>query len=402
MATSWKHRIRDLGVVRPLWGTFRRTQLLREYAERREHYARIAAERGLVYRENEIPALLKQRMARRGYTPRPKPKGEIRTLAFIPQENWHEALLPDLRELGPVELFDYRAHGFRINELHDTPRLDPNRRRALNELFFQKAKEVGPVDWAFIYGNGSEVERDTLRRITEELGFPLVTMCLDDKQSWAGGVVGGQHVGQVDIAPHFDLCWTSARVACEWYLAEGAIPVYMPEGFDASTFHPMDVPKDIDVSFIGARYGFRPAVVDFLREHGIEPTLFGAGWGTPPLPAGGQVGIFNRSAINLGMGGVGYSEELTNVKGRDFEVPGTGGGMYLTSFNPDLALHFEVGREIVCYRTRDEMLELIRYYLKRRDEAAAIAAAGHRRSMAEHRWLHRYERVLHLLGVLRS
>ena len=37
-----------------------------------------------------------------------------------------------------------------------------------------------------------------------------------------------------------------------------------------------------------------------------------------------QVRVINRSKINLGMGGIGYSERLTNVKTRDFEIPGTG------------------------------------------------------------------------------
>lgn len=101
-------------------------------------------------------------------------------------------------------------------------------------------------------------------------------------------------------------------------------------------------------------------------------------------------------------GGIGYSETLTNVKGRDFEIPGTGGGVYLTSFNPDLAQHFVVGREILCYRHRDELVELIDYYLAHPDEARSIADRGRARCLAEHRWLHRYQRVCEILGILLS
>ena len=88
--------------------------------------------------------------------------------------------------------------------------------------------------------------------------------------------------------------------------------------------------------------------------------------------------MINRTRINLGMGGVGYSESLTNLKARDFEIPGTGGGLYLTSYNPDLARHFAIGSEIACYRTREEMVELIRYYLAHSEEASAIAARAPR------------------------
>jgi spore maturation protein CgeB len=100
------------------------------------------------------------------------------------------------------------------------------------------------------------------------------------------------------------------------------------------------------------------------------------------------------------MGGIEYSETLTNVKGRDFEIPGTGGGMYLTTFNADLAQHFVAGQEIACYGTRDEMLELIRWYLRHPGEADAMAVRARERSLREHRWLHRYEKLLSILGVL--
>jgi spore maturation protein CgeB len=175
--------------------------------------------------------------------------------------------------------------------------------------------------------------------------------------------------------------------------------VYLPEGFDAHAFQPAAGPPDIDVSFVGAAYGFRSDVVDYLRRHGVDVATFGAGWPgsrwVPDLAA-----VFQRSRINLGMGGIEYSELLTNVKARDFEVPGTGGGLYLTSFNPDLALHFDVGLEIACYRTRDELLELTRHYLARPDECLAMARRARERCLREHRWLHRYEHVLAMLGVL--
>jgi len=70
--------------------------------------------------------------------------------------------------------------------------------------------------------------------------------------------MGDHRAGQIDIGPAFDISWTSARVACEWYMVEGARPIYMPEGCDIATYRPMEVPRDIPVSFIGGAYGFRP------------------------------------------------------------------------------------------------------------------------------------------------
>ena len=120
----------------------------------------------------------------------------------------------------------------------------------------------------------------------------------------------------------------------------------MPEGFDQSVYHPMPLERDIPVSFIGGAYGFRPSLVQFLKARGIPLSVFGAGWPTNTVSRGEQVSIINRSRINFGHGGIGYSEDLTNMKGRDFEIPGTGGGLYVTTFNPDLARHFVIGAEI--------------------------------------------------------
>jgi hypothetical protein len=398
-----KARLLDMPWLQRVWGAFRQRQLHCEYEARREYYQRVASERGLTYRETDVIAAIRARLAKRGYSPTLREVGGVHTYAFIPRVAWHSALYDDLSELGPVTEFDYGAYGYRYEEFQRCDRVAERRRSEMNDLALSalcEAHAKRPVDWVFVYANGLEVKTELLQTITHKLGIPLVNMCLDDKQSWAGPTLGGQRVGQVNIAAAFDLSWTSARVACEWYLAEGARPIYMPEGFDMATYRPMPVNQDIPVSFIGGAYGFRPSTVLYLKKRGIPLQTFGPGWGTQSIWGDEQVKVINRSVINLGMGGIGYSESLTNVKTRDFEIPGVGGGVYLTSFNPDLAQHFVIGQEMLCYRNRDEMLELIRYYLNRPEESRAIARRGRERCLREHRWLHRYQQVCRILGVL--
>jgi hypothetical protein len=381
------------------WRWWRNRQLHERYERRREYYYAAAAARGLIYDECLVSAGARERLSTRGYQPVPRQLGEIHTVAFVPTIGWHPALCPDLKVLGPVSQFDYVALGITAEQLYNG---DTAARKRLNDAFLEfvrHAHRTRPVDWIFVYASGMEMLASSLHRLREEVGVPMVNMCLDDKQSWEGPVFDGQRNGQIDIASQFDISWTSATVACEWYLVEGANPLYMPEGFDASSYHPLDLEQDIDVSFIGARYGFRSDIVKNLRRYGIDVLPVGPGWGQSAFGAE-QVRIINRSRINLGLGGIGYSERLTNVKTRDFEIPGTGGGVYITSFNPDLARHFNIGTEIICYRSREEMVELIRYFLRHRAEARTVALQGRRRCMAEHRWLHRYTAVCRHLGIL--
>lgn len=389
-------------IFQDTWGTYRRWQLHRDYASRREYYVNIARERGQVYSEDRMVITIRARLAQRGYSPVLRRMGEIHTFAFIPRIGWHPALIPDLRQLGPVTEFDYAAHGFRPEEFQRCDTRAAQRRREMNDMVLPALRQAHlrrPVDWVFVYASGLEVRTEMLQAIVEGLGIPVVNMCLDDKQSWTGPTLDGQRFGQVDIARFFDFSWTSARVACEWYLVEGARPIYMPEGFDSTTYRPLPLAQDIPVSFVAGAYGYRPSAVRYLGRHGISVQTFGRGWAQSGWVAD-VVEIFNRSCINLGMGGIGYSESLTNLKARDFEIPGTGGGVYVTSFNPDLAQHFVIGEEILCYRNREEMLELIRYYLARPDEAREIARRGRERCLHEHRWLHRYERACQILGIL--
>lgn len=384
---------------------YRSRQLIRAYRKRREAYHAACRTRGIVYSEAASVAAVRARIAERGYKPALREPGTVHTFAVIPRYGWHDHLYAELAGLGPVTEFDYRALGYEVyRDLGRRGAEGSRLRAAMNDRLleaFGEAHARRPVDWVFVYAQGLEVSRRTIEAIGTRWGVPTVNMCLDDKQSWAGRRMGDHRAGQVDIASAFDLSWTSARVACEWYLAEGARPFYLPEGCNPATYRPLPTPQDIGVSFVGAAYGFRKDTVAFLRRHGVDVVVFGDGWGTRSVWGDEAVEVFCRSKINLGLGGIGYCETLTNVKTRDFEVPCTGGGLYLTSFNPDLALHFRVGEEIGCYRNRDEMLELIRYYLARPDEAASIAGRARERCLAEHRWLQRYTTMCRALGVLR-
>jgi spore maturation protein CgeB len=358
---------------------------------------------GLAYREIDVTKEVRERIRGRGYSVKPREFGDIHTFAAIPIYYWHEHLMPDLRELGPVSHFDYIREGFSTSGLLSSGQDGAVNRRNLQERLLEsleRAHRQRPVDWAIFYAGAPEVTPSLMEIIATRFGIPTVNMSLDDKQAFEGPKIGECRAAVVDITRCFDLFVTSARVTCEWHLVEGGRPLYLPEGFNHACYRPLPVKQDIDVSFIGVAYGFRVDVVRYLQKHGINIKPFGSGWGTKEVWGDDQVAVINRSRINLGMGGIGYSETLTNVKTRDFEIPGTGGGVYLTTFNPDLATHFEVGREILCYHSRDEMLELIRSCLAHPEDAREIARRGRDRCLREHRWLHRYKRLLDVLGVL--
>ena len=375
--------------------------LLKRYRKRREYYHRICEEKKIVYDKKSSTQKIRNHLANRGYLPKKKTLGEIHTFAFIPRISWHFHLFDDLFELGPVTEFNYMEYGYDIKDLYTAK--SPHLLDEMNSLAFSKLVETHrrtPVDWIFVYANGSEVSPQFIQKIIDELGVPTVNMCFDDKQSWDWGKAGKHSKGQRDIGKTFDLTWTSSRLACEWYLAEGGRPLYLPPGTNLKLYRPLKTDKDIDVSFIGTNYGYRKSAVRFLAKSHINVSTYGIGWKNGRLSDEEIVKMICRSKVNLGMGGIGFSENITNVKGRDFDIPACGGSVYITSFSPDLVSHYHVGREIVCYRNRDEMVELIRYFIQHQDEAEQIARAGRERCLREHRWLHRYIEICQILGII--
>jgi spore maturation protein CgeB len=60
---------------------------------------------------------------------------------------------------------------------------------------------------------------------------------------------------------------------------------------------------------------------------------------------------------------------------------------------------FEPGREVVAYRTPEECVEVIQYYLDHDNEREAIASAGQQRTLREHT---HYHRMLELIDIVQK
>jgi spore maturation protein CgeB len=75
------------------------------------------------------------------------------------------------------------------------------------------------------------------------------------------------------------------------------------------------------------------------------------------------------------------------------------GGFYLTEYQEEIETFYDIDREIVCYRTKEELLDKIRFYLRHPTKRAQIREAGRRRCLSQHTWAKRFEKVLHETGV---
>jgi spore maturation protein CgeB len=158
-----------------------------------------------------------------------------------------------------------------------------------------------------------------------------------------------------------------------------------------------DRERDIDVVFVGAMFRNKlPLLAKVKRAFGKRFRLYGRGswkmhayWNARYRFPGWirEIGfdqfipLYHRARIGINVHNRG---DYTVGGYRMFELPANGvmqicdGGEYLQSF-------YDVGREVVGYRNADDLIDKIRYYLAHDEERLAIARAGFRRVMRDHR-----------------
>jgi hypothetical protein len=87
----------------------------------------------------------------------------------------------------------------------------------------------------------------------------------------------GFHRGVQDICRFFDPSWTSTGDTVKKYCAEGALPLYLPEGANPEIHRPWDLEKTFDISFMEQHYGNRLEIIRRLAEAGDRVKAFGYG-----------------------------------------------------------------------------------------------------------------------------
>ncbi|MEC4684760.1 MAG: glycosyltransferase [Nitrospirota bacterium] len=100
--------------------------------------------------------------------------------------------------------------------------------------------------------------------------------------------------------------------------------------------------------------------------------------------------FYNASKINFNATSL---QMLDAVNQRVFDVPACG-AFLLTDHQDSIEELFDVGKEIVVYRSRDEIPELVRFYLRNPKERENIARRGRERILKEHTYRHRLDTII--------
>ena len=363
---------------------------------------------------------------------------------------WYYNLHLPLVDLGHEVIpfrFDLEPFFHHVNPAIPAERryLEANRPRLEAELLRQIEAEHRrrPLDVFFSYFYAGFCLPETIQRIRDLGIFTLNWYC--------------NALHQFDLiaplAPAYDACLVPEQARLDDYRRIGARPIYCQEAANPNIYTPAWAEGESDpyrheVAFVGQRYGDRPEMLAYLARNGVPVRAWGVGWAgyaatvaqapgrlkgllSPSglaygfrrlgrlwadrrfaLPAGAAGGpltdeemieVFSRSKINLGFGSVGETARAGRsqfqVRLRDFEVP-MSGGFYLTQYQPELAGFFDIGREIVCFESKEELLQKVRYYLAHDAEREAIRRRGYERARRDHTWRRRLNDAFQALGIV--
>lgn len=300
-----------------------------------------------------------------------------------------------LKQMGhEVELFDYMGE------------LQALGKSAMNKKLLTRAQEWRPTVTLFsLYTDQFEPA------VVEQLREHSKTLCFFHDDTW-----------RVEYsrywARHFDFFTTPDIYGEMKYREIGLLnAIHFPFGCNEQIFRKLDVAKKYDVSFVGGWHPYREWLIGRIRKAGISVEVAGYRWPKGEVDQEGMVRLFNESRINLNLSNsaswdarylasspralinrLRSRKNIEQMKARMFEVNGCG-AFQLSYFVEGLAHCYDIDREIGVYADADDLVEKVRFYLEHSELRESIATVGYERTLNEHTFAKRFQKVFQRMGL---
>lgn len=299
-------------------------------------------------------------------------------------------------------------------------------RDKMNGLLLRRVNELKP-DLCFFVLFTDEIETSTIAQITESSGAVTLNWFGDDH--WRFRTFSRQY------APTFRWVVTTDSRAVDEYKAIGCSNVIKTQwGVNHFLYKHEERSQEFDVTFVGQVHSSRRQTVERMRKAALDVRCWGRGWTSGRLSQEDMIKMYSRSKVNLNFTdssvafglkplakvfinrraddsisvnslgqicnyfSVLFGERRPQIKGRNFEIPGSG-GFLLTSNADNLDEYFVPEKEIAVFSGIDDLIDKARYYLVHADEREAIRHAGHERALRDHTYEQRFREIFGQIGL---
>jgi spore maturation protein CgeB len=282
-------------------------------------------------------------------------------------------------------------------------------KRRMNAELIARAGEVRP-DVSFFVLFTDEIPPGTVEQVAREGRAPTVNWFADDHWRFENFT---RH-----YAPSLTWSVTTDADSLARYHAIGCENVIRSQ-WACNRYAYAKVGDELEhgVTFVGQPHGDRREVIARLEAAGHEVECWGYGWPAGRLDHEQMVRVFSSSRVNLNLSNSSTADRSlrgrvrrlvrriddggprpSQIKGRTFEVPGTG-GFLLTDRVPHLEEYFELEREVAVFDSTDDLVARVGWWLEHPEERQAVADAGYRRVLAEHTYDHRFREIFAAMGL---
>jgi spore maturation protein CgeB len=192
---------------------------------------------------------------------------------------------------------------------------------------------------------------------------------------------------------------------------------YLPHAVNDYVFRKVDLnPEEkklftCDVVFVGAWQKPRQKVIDAIASTDIDMRIYGPKWLKHsilnPLVLRSIKGrwlygdklikqyLAAKIALNINSW---FTKKAHGINQRVFDVPACG-AFLLTDYVKEIEAFFKVGKEIETYRSTEELIDKIHFYLKHNSIRERIAQRGHEKALKLPTWRDRAKEIAKFLGL---
>jgi len=225
-------------------------------------------------------------------------------------------------------------------------------------------------------------------------------------------LIVGQIASQVPPQAHLeglDIIFSSFPHFAERFRHLGIMSYYQPLAFDRRVLPALPlIKRSYPITFVGGLSPAHQKGTEFLEKLSEMIRIDFWGYGADSLRPDSPIRrshhgelwgrdmflCLTQSRITLNRHTDVAENSANNM--RLFEATGCG-ALLVTDYKDNLNELFEIGKEVVAYRTPEECAALLKYYLGHPDEAEAVARAGQARTLRDHSYTSRMKQTAEIL-----
>jgi spore maturation protein CgeB len=290
-------------------------------------------------------------------------------------------------EVKVLNLFSKQIKRTFISKVFDKLRL-PLDYDSLNQRILNEFDSFQP-DYVFIT-KGNHIYPWTLNKIKKaHSAVKLVSWSLDDMYA-----KHNRSIFYTFGLKYYDIVFTSKSYNVEELKSLGAKKVnFLFQAFSSKYHRPCpncnEIKNKSDVLFIGFAEDSRFEYLNYLADNGIKIDIYGSGWNKNKFRAHHE----NLNIHSFDLIGDDYSNAISCSKislcflrkanrdlhtSRSIEIPACGGFMVAERTDEHKLLFIEA-KEAAYFDSKEELLDVVNYYLKHEVERSAIAQASYQR-----------------------